>query len=312
MVKKEPYVVAVGLNDIDEYYCCTNGNLQVGDKCFVRFLEAIPGGMIANAACVMAKMGIPTYMLDTLGDDAYTPVITQDMTDYGVNMDYVEVIKGEKNCRTEIVLSNGERTILIYENDKPFVRMDQQKKELLENATYVYGLMSDFRKLDDYHHLFADLQEKGTRFMLDAESTTFESYERPEDKFFFDRASIISFNEFSLAQFCGGRDEETAIEKLIGDTDKIVITTLGGDGCVVRTRDRVIFHKAYSVEPVDTTGAGDTFNASFLVGVMNGWNLEDVVAYATAAAARAIMHRGAKTGAVDKSVVKTFMDENKN
>lgn len=306
MKADKPYVVAIGLNDIDEYYQCVDKGIVVGDKCFIRFLEAVPGGMIANAACVMAKMGIPTYMLDTLGDDPYTEVIRKDMQGYGVNMDYVDVLPGYKNCRTEIILSEGERTILIYANDKPFVTMDDKKLALLENATYVYSLMTDIQKIQDYKNLVDHLYRKGVKFMFDAERTTFTSFDNETDRFFFDRASVLSFNDAAIDQLCAERGP-SVVDELIGDTDKIVITTLGAKGCVVQTRDQKIQIDGYPVTPVDTTGAGDTFNSSFLVGLMNGWPLEKTVSFANAAAARSILYQGAKTGAVEMAVINNFV-----
>ena len=60
--------------------------------------------------------------------------------------------------------------------------------------------------------------------------------------------------------------------------------------------------------PVDTTGAGDTFNSSFVYGLSCGWGLQEAGTFANAAAGRAILNMGARSGAVGEAAVKDFMN----
>ena len=55
-----------------------------------------------------------------------------------------------------------------------------------------------------------------------------------------------------------------------------------------RSADSIIQEPAYRVKAVDTTGAGDTFNAGLIYGLSSGWDLERCLAFANAAAAIAI------------------------
>ena len=78
------YVVAVGPNDIDEYYECVQP-LVVGDKCFIRQLSVSPGGLTANSAVILSAFGTKTYLLDSLGDDQYTPMLLEDLRSHGTS-----------------------------------------------------------------------------------------------------------------------------------------------------------------------------------------------------------------------------------
>ena len=94
------------------------------------------------------------------------------------------------------------------------------------------------------------------------------------------------------------------------DTGGLVVTTKGADGCVIYTPEGEIYHSlACKVKPVDTTGAGNTFNASFVYGLSEGWDIQTVGAFANAAAGRAILSIGARSGAVGENAVKEFMEK---
>lgn len=66
---------------------------------------------------------------------------------------------------------------------------------------------------------------------------------------------------------------------------------------------------AYKVEPIDTTGAGDTFNASFVYGLSQGWDVQKAGKFANAAAGRAILGLGARSGVVGEAAVMNFINE---
>lgn len=298
------YVVAVGPNDIDEYYECVQP-LVVGDKCFIRQLSVSPGGLTANSAVILSAFGTKTYLLDSLGDDQYTPMLLEDLRSHGIDTDYIEVLPGEENIRAQILLSGNEKTVLLYENHKPFITMTPQKRELMEGASYIYTTMVNMKEIAGNRELIDDLVAHGVKIMYDAERSTFTSYDDPDDRFYFERASVLSFNDASLEKFCAGRGL-AAIDELIGESDKIVLLTLGAKGCIVKTREGEIAIPAYDVKPKDTTGAGDTFNAGFLHGLCSGMTLREAGEFATAAANRSILSVGSRTGAVSVAEVEAF------
>lgn len=81
----------------------------------------------------------------------------------------------------------------------------------------------------------------------------------------------------------------------------------GKDGCWAFTRDQKLFMPAYTVDAVDTTGAGDNFMAGFMCAILDGKDLEDCCRFATATAAVSIQAIGANTGVKSKQQVLDFM-----
>jgi 2-dehydro-3-deoxygluconokinase len=83
-----------------------------------------------------------------------------------------------------------------------------------------------------------------------------------------------------------GKDEPEEIARMyLHRGPRIVVIKLGPDGALLATREGTERFPPFRVEPVDTSGAGDVFDAAFAVGYLAGWALEDCVRFANAAGA---------------------------
>jgi len=69
----------------------------------------------------------------------------------------------------------------------------------------------------------------------------------------------------------------------------------------------VIMKPAFSVKSVDTTGAGDGWNAGFLIGICKGWDLEKSVTVANAVGGLVVTRRGAITAMPYRTELNTFL-----
>ena len=75
-----------------------------------------------------------------------------------------------------------------------------------------------------------------------------------------------------------------------------VIMTLGSKGVAYAEKGQVITVPGFKVKPVDTTGAGDTFNGAFAVARANGKSMTEAITFANAAAALSVQKLGAQGG----------------
>jgi ribokinase len=89
-----------------------------------------------------------------------------------------------------------------------------------------------------------------------------------------------------------------------------VVVTLGARGSCARHQGRLHFQAAYSVTPVDTTGAGDTFCGSLVAALSQGQPLPDALQFASAASAIACTRWGAQSSIAPKAEIHAFMDAN--
>ena len=303
---KDGYVVALGPVDVDEYYRCTTPLLP-GAKCFVRKEEVLPGGLVADAAGVLGTLGRKTYLLDTLGEDEYTDFLAESLERLQIDTRYVERLAEYRNLRATIYLSEGERTVFIHENDKPPVTVNDEMREPLRNADFLYTTIYNLKELENYRELVGEMKESRTGIMVDVEPTTFLDRENEEDDFLFRMADIISFNEASYEKYCKGSDVDFA-RKLAEENGSIVMVTMGERGCRICGDGKEYHIPAFRVKVVDTTGAGDTHNGAFLYGYLKGWGIERAGMFAAAAAAWAVTGKGAQAGAVPERTVLEFLE----
>jgi len=77
---------------------------------------------------------------------------------------------------------------------------------------------------------------------------------------------------------------------------RIVAVKMGGKGCYVTNGAESHLIRAFKVQIVDTTGAGDAFDAGFLYGLLNGKNLQRCGTLGNFVASRCITAMGARNG----------------
>ena len=103
-------------------------------------------------------------------------------------------------------------------------------------------------------------------------------------------ATYITPNEHELSALYPNQSTK---DTLLANENKIIVT-LGSKGVGYADNGEIHTVSGFKVEPVDTTGAGDTFNGAFATAIVNGKSLADALHYGNAAAALSIQRLGAK------------------
>jgi len=100
---------------------------------------------------------------------------------------------------------------------------------------------------------------------------------------------------------------EAACRALLDKGPEIVALKRGAKGCTIFTKDRQLDAPAFAVEAVDPTGAGDCFDAGFVVGLLEGLPLEQVGRLANACGALGATRKGPMEGAFWRAEVEEFV-----
>lgn len=125
---------------------------------------------------------------------------------------------------------------------------------------------------------------------------------------FIEAADLLVPTAGEAHALAGIADDDRAAQMLLGDGDKILVYKRGSAGCSVFTQRRRLDVPGFEVEEVDPTGAGDCFNAAFLVGLEEYWQLEQVARFACAAGALAVTRQGPMEGAPTRDEVFRLMN----
>jgi len=95
----------------------------------------------------------------------------------------------------------------------------------------------------------------------------------------------------------GTQDAEEASQKLLEYGPKIIALKRGEKGSWIFTAKDKIKVPSFPVKEIDPTGAGDCFDAGFVVGLLKGWPLEKAARFANAVGALAVTKKGPMEGA---------------
>jgi len=109
-------------------------------------------------------------------------------------------------------------------------------------------------------------------------------------------------------QLTGLRDVKQIADYYLQTGVKRVVLKLGRKGVLVATREERHFVEGFQVDAVDATGAGDTFDAAFIVRILNGDAMAEAARYANAAAAISTTGYGAVAPIPYKETVQAFLE----
>jgi sugar/nucleoside kinase (ribokinase family) len=113
-------------------------------------------------------------------------------------------------------------------------------------------------------------------------------------------------NEVELAGLSGSQDPVDGLKRLANGQTKVV-AKLGSRGAMVLEGDTVVHEPTFPVQVVDTTGAGDSFDAGFLHGFLRGFSLRECLVWGVASGALSIRALGGTTSQADAAEVEDLI-----
>jgi ribokinase len=120
-------------------------------------------------------------------------------------------------------------------------------------------------------------------------------------------ADVVVASQQMAAQLAGEGNPRQAVEKLLDNGAETAGVTLGSKGCVFYAGGAWISLPAFTVNALDTTGAGDAFCAGLIYGMLEGRNWPDCLNYARAVAAVKCTGLGARAALPDAIGLQHFL-----
>jgi ribokinase len=300
--------VFIGDVALDEYFRADRWP-GLSDKLDVQALPARLGGMIANAACVYAGYGAPTEMVAVLNSGAVSETLRRGLDQAGVGTAHLLTDDSLADSRTLIFLVDGEHTVIIPRLGDHAIDVSSALLETVQAASFVYSTVSQVKRLQmpgiEAAGVLRLMKIAGTRVAFDLDVNA----AGPDDSTFLALADVIFVNDVGFAHHRGDRAEQETVAAFLDLGVEILVVTHGAGGCTVHTAAGALRVPGVAVEPVDVTGAGDTFGSSFVYGLAHLADLEHTARFANAAAARSVTIMGPRGGVASVRQVEAFMAE---
>ncbi|PKA56263.1 Fructokinase-1 [Apostasia shenzhenica] len=290
------------------------------------FVKA-PGGAPANVAIAVSRLGGRSAFVGKVGDDDFGRMLSEVLKENGVSIDGVRFDGVARTALAFVTLrSDGEREFLFYRH--PSADMLLTPKELhLEvirrAAVFHFGSISLIAEPSRSAHLTAMEEAKKAGALLSYDPNLrlalWPSQEEAKIQVMsiWDQVDIVKVSDNELAFLTSNASlEDNAVMSLWRPNMKLLVVTLGKDGCKYYTKN---FHGAIAsikVKAVDTTGAGDSFVGAMLWGIVKDLSslqdegkLREVLRFANAFGAITTTKNGAIPAMPRKAEVLEFLNK---
>lgn len=275
-----------------------------------------PSGAPAIFADQMAKLGQPVAIISAVGDDDFGRLNVERLKRDGVDTSAV-FIDRERPTGSAFVRyrEDGSRDFVfnIRHSAAGHLHMTAEVREAVSRADHVHVMGSSLSSPE-----FVDMNINAVEAVRSRGGTvSFDPNLRKEmlsaPGMREAMARILTMTDLylpsgdELTLLTRAVAPEEALDELFDTGIKAVVHKQGTAGARYHDRWKTCFAKAYQVEEVDPTGAGDCFGAAFTSFWLQGYAPEDALRFAAASGAIAVTRRGPMEGTSDLAALKSFM-----
>lgn len=291
----------------------------------VETFRRAPGGAPANVAVGMARLDDPSLLWARLGDDPFGEHLTDVLTENGVPDDLLVQDDKRKTAHTLVADDpDADQSFTFYRDGTATFAMDAGAVDEATLAriewVHIGGVMlSSEPSRSAMFDLVERAQEHGCTVSFDP-NTRADLWPDPTE--------LEAVTERALRQADVVKTDRDDLSFLLDDVDAIedvarelaaygphtVLLTRGGEGAYAMATDAAPWgadtadHPGYSVDVVETTGAGDAFFAGSIVALRETADLSETLAFANAVGGLATTEMGAMGGLPDRTAVEAFVE----
>jgi ribokinase len=288
---------------------------QVGETIIGTSFNTFFGGKGANQAVAIAKLGHPVSMVGNVGDDAFGTQLRTALGNAGVDTTFVKQIPGSSGVALITTGRRGENNIVVVPGANGLLtpQLAEKAATALQSAGFLMAQLEIPLETVEYLAMFA--ARHGIPFMLDPAPA------RELPAALLSKVTWLTPNETEASVLLKSasdwdKDKDTdaeifaAADQLLALGAENVLLKAGSQGCVIaqrmQSKQRV---PAFQVDAVDTTAAGDAFNAGFAVGLLRGHTVVKSAVFASAVAAISVTRPGAQPSMPTATEVDDFLHQ---
>ena len=252
------------------------------------------GGKGANQSVAAARGGARVVHIGTIGSDGER--VVEQLRGFGIDTSHVATCDQPTAHAIINVAPDGENAIVIFSA----ANMAQEESRI--EAALSGAKEGDFCLLQNETNLVAFTAEaaraRGMRVVYSA--APFDAQAAGEVLPFVDLLVLNAVESEQLSVALGVTPANLPVPELL--------ITRGSHGALYRSGESEIDVSAFSVKPVDTTGAGDTYLGFFVAGLDAGMDVRGAMRFAAAGAAIQVTRPGTADAIPDLTEVKAFLE----
>ena len=267
--------------------------------------KEVPGGKGANQAVAMARLNGNVSMIGKVGEDGFGQTLINSLKNDKVDTTYIQTSKGATGVALITVDKNAQNSIVVSPGANFEVKEDDidNNIEAIKNSDIVVLQLET--PLNTIKYALNKAKELNKYTILNPAPAV-----KLDDEII-KNVDLLTPNETELEIISGvsietEEDIQKAAQIRIEKGVKELIVTLGSKGSLYINKEKSMFKKAYKVEAVDTTAAGDSYTGALAVALSQDKNIEDAMDFASKVGALSVLKEGAQSSLPTLEDVKNF------
>jgi sugar/nucleoside kinase (ribokinase family) len=267
------------------------------------------GSSSAITACGAARLGLTVSFVGVVGDDALGRFVLDALAARGVDTSACRVAPARATGASVILGNGSDRAILTAIGTIADTRASDVPDALLARARHVHvgSLFLQPGLAVDVPALFAAARTNGATTSLDPNWDPSETWDGGFAAALAE-TDVVLPNQAEAIRLTGTAGVERAALRLAGER-RIAVVKRGSAGAIAAVGDTIHRAGARTVVPVDTTGAGDSFDAGFIAARLDGRSVDDALAYAVACGSLSTRAAGGTEGQPTRDEVAAWLAE---
>ena len=256
--------------------------------------KEVPGGKGANQAVAMARLNGNVSMIGKVGEDGFGQTLINSLKNDNVDTTYIQTTKGATGVALITVDKNAQNSIVVSPGANFEVKEDDidNNIEAIKNSDIVVLQLET--PLNTIKYALNKAKELNKYTILNPAPAV-----KLDDEII-KNVDLLTPNETELEIISGvsietEEDIQRAAQIMIEKGVKELIVTLGSKGSLYINKEKSMFKKAYKVQAVDTTAAGDSYTGALSVAFSNNKDVEEAMDFASKVGALSVMKEGAQS-----------------
>ena len=292
-------VVGMGLNSVDFLTVVPQFPTLNSKMKMLRFSKQ-GGGQVATALVALRRWGVKTKYIGKIGEDELGQFSLHSIQQEGMDVSSVTIEPNATNQFAMIIVDgvSGERTILWDRDGRLMYRAGELRKEEVCSGKLLHLDGHDIQAAIQCAR-WAKVEKIPTIIDLDKiEPLTSELIKEID--------FVITSSRFPIL-YTGISDQKKALFELRKYTSGFLCATLGHEGAIALVNGEIITVQGFKVNAFDTTGAGDVFHGGFIYGLLQNWEVTEILKFANAVAALKCRDLGGRRGIPSLKEVQRFL-----
>jgi len=263
------------------------------------------GSSSAIFACGAARLGLKVAFIGVCGDDVFGKFMLDEMSKRNVDIGNVIIRPNETTGFSVILNQNSDRAILTYSGVIAELQAVHISDNLLRDSKHLHvaSYFLQTKLQPDLPNLFDRAHSLGLTISLDTNYDPSEQWLGVDE--LLSGTDVFLPNQTEALCVTQLSDVETAARQL-AEKVKLVVVKLGANGALAYGSHRpdgegvgmreIVRATSIPVSVVDTIGAGDSFDAGFIYGYLNNWQIQKSLRLACVCGAMSTQQAGGTNG----------------